>query len=153
MAQYKYVSELRRQGREEGALQGRMEGYAQGMTRSVLKVLRRRGLEAPPEVRDRVLACTDPAAAERLLFKALSVRSAEEVVDEGELVEARIHGMSHSVVLALEGRGIEVPEAVRRKVSACAEYDVLRGWLRRIGTVQAAEELLEDLPNGNSLGE
>jgi predicted transposase YdaD len=72
---YPYQSQLRSQGREEG----REEGRAEGEARFVLRVLARRGVEVPDEVRQRVMSCTDDATLESWLDRALTAESAEDL--------------------------------------------------------------------------
>ena len=53
--------------------------------------------------------------------------------------EAR--GEAKAVLRVLGARGVEVSDVVRERVMACADLDVLEGWLDRSLTVTSAEEL------------
>ncbi|WP_030868990.1 hypothetical protein [Streptomyces sp. NRRL S-37] len=53
--------------------------------------------------------------------------------------EAR--GEAKAVLRVLGARGVEVSDAVRERVMACVNLDVLEGWLDRSLTVASAEEL------------
>ena len=77
---YEYKSEFARkyvaEGREEGMAKGRQEGKAE----AVLQVLAARGIEVPEAVRQRVLACTDPAVLDDWIRRAALATTAAEVV-------------------------------------------------------------------------
>lgn len=53
-----------------------------GLRAGVFTALEARGLPCPDEIRSRVLACDDPTALQRWLLRALSARTAEEVLAE-----------------------------------------------------------------------
>lgn len=53
-----------------------------GLRAAVLAALEARGLPCPDELRSRVAACDDPTVLQRWLLRALSARSADEVLDE-----------------------------------------------------------------------
>ncbi|HSN99401.1 MAG TPA: hypothetical protein VLS89_13990 [Candidatus Nanopelagicales bacterium] len=87
MRGYEFQSEFARtyvaKGREEGKLEGKLEGIKEGSlnteARAVLIVLEARGLEVPPDVRERVLGSTDLAELERWLRRAAVVGEAREL--------------------------------------------------------------------------
>ena len=64
------------QGREEGREQGRAAGLAQAL----LRVLAVRG-PVPADVRERILACTDPARLDRWLERAVGGASTHDVLE------------------------------------------------------------------------
>ena len=55
------------------------EGEAKGEARTILRVLAARGLEAPADVRERVLSCTDVSQLDIWADKAVTAASLEEV--------------------------------------------------------------------------
>jgi Pyruvate/2-oxoacid:ferredoxin oxidoreductase gamma subunit len=57
------------------------EGRAEGRAEAVLAVLEERELDVPPEVRERVLACSDPDLLAALGRRAVTVASAEDLLD------------------------------------------------------------------------
>lgn len=77
-------AEGRAEGRAEGKAEGRAEGKAEGavdaLTRSTLRLLRKRGLEPTGEQRARLLTCRDPARLERWLDATLDVHSVAELL-------------------------------------------------------------------------
>jgi post-segregation antitoxin (ccd killing protein) len=58
------------------------QGRAEGVARSVLAVLRARGIAVPEAVRDRILAEKEPERLERWLEKAMVASSAATIIDE-----------------------------------------------------------------------
>ncbi|WP_437832696.1 hypothetical protein [Sorangium sp. So ce1153] len=54
---------------------------AKGTANAVLKVLEARGLEIPPEVRERVLASTDMTELDRWLRRAVVIPEASALLD------------------------------------------------------------------------
>ncbi|WP_437941545.1 hypothetical protein [Sorangium sp. So ce341] len=82
MKGYEYQSDFARKyialGRDEGRDEGRVEATA----RSVLTVLRVRGIDVPDAARERVMAQKDPEVLERWLERAAAAASLAEVLDE-----------------------------------------------------------------------
>ena len=95
---YEYQSEFARkyfgQGRAEGEARGKalglheglalglQEGLTKGKAEALLAVLAARGLPVSPELRERVLGCTDIGRLEAWLTRAVSAASAAEAVGE-----------------------------------------------------------------------
>ncbi|MBD9702616.1 hypothetical protein IHE56_11040 [Streptomyces sp. ID01-12c] len=63
--------------------------------------------------------------------------------EEGR-VEERIAERIASVLRTLDRRHIDVPDAVRRRVRACTDPDILQIWVDRAYDVTDAAELFED---------
>jgi hypothetical protein len=63
----------------------------------------------------------------------------EEIRDEG-----RAEGRAEDVLHILKVRGMDIPEAVRERVTGCTDLEILRHWLERAVTVPTAEEIFED---------
>jgi hypothetical protein len=78
----KYIALGRDEGRDEGRVEGRDEGRVEEAARSVLTVLRVRGITVPDAPRERILAQKDPERLERWLEKAIVATSLGEVLDE-----------------------------------------------------------------------
>jgi hypothetical protein len=74
----KYVAE----GRAEGRVEGRVEGRAEEAARSLLTVLRVRGIAMPDAVRERILNEKDPERLERWLERAVVASSITEVIED-----------------------------------------------------------------------
>lgn len=55
--------------------------------------------------------------------------------------EGEAKGRAEDILRILGRRGVEVSDSVRERVSACADLDVLSGWLDRSLSVASAEEL------------
>ena len=51
---------------------------------------------------------------------------------------------AEDVLDILEVRGIDIPEAVRERVTDCDDPEILRHWHRRAVTAPTAEEIFED---------
>ncbi|MDQ1046546.1 hypothetical protein QFZ76_004782 [Streptomyces sp. V4I2] len=61
----------------------------------------------------------------------------EEIRDEG-----RAQRGAEDILLVLETRGIDVPDEVRERITACDDPDLLRRWLARAVTAPSAAEIL-----------
>ncbi|MFE9105243.1 hypothetical protein [Actinomadura geliboluensis] len=57
--------------------------------------------------------------------------------------KGRAEGEAKALLLVLEGRGIAVPNEVRKRVMSCVDSDQLEGWLKRAAVVDRAEDLLD----------
>ncbi|MEU5178592.1 hypothetical protein [Streptomyces longwoodensis] len=64
----------------------------------------------------------------------------EEAILKGR-EEGRRKVRAEDILRVLRVRGIEVPEAVRERVSSCGDLEVLGTWLDRAVTVGSAGEL------------
>ncbi|MEV5953042.1 hypothetical protein AB0M11_04535 [Streptomyces sp. NPDC051987] len=75
----------------------------------------------------------------------------EEIRDEGR-AEGRAEGLAQGearraaedVLDILEVRGIDVPEAVRERITGCGDPEILRHWHRRAVTAPTAEGIFTD---------
>lgn len=63
----------------------------------------------------------------------------EEIRDEGRAQRA-----AEDVLDILNVRGMDIPEAVRERVTGCDDLEILRHWLRRAVTAPTAENVFED---------
>lgn len=70
-AGYKFKSEPFRRSHAEGEVKGE--------AKSVLKVLEARGLSVSDDVRERVLACTDPEQLDQWLVRAVTAERADQL--------------------------------------------------------------------------
>jgi HEPN domain-containing protein len=66
---------------EQRVREGRREGEAKGRAADILLVLKTRGVAVPPEIEQRIAACTDPSMLSRWLERAVTAESAAEVVE------------------------------------------------------------------------
>ncbi|MFD3941235.1 hypothetical protein [Streptomyces sp. NPDC058579] len=60
--------------------------------------------------------------------------------------EGKVEGKADAVLRVLAARGVDVPEAAARRISTCADTDVLDTWLDRAITATDAEELFAGQP-------
>ncbi|WP_349239956.1 hypothetical protein [Streptomyces sp. CC219B] len=58
--------------------------------------------------------------------------------------EGRAEGRAEDVLLILDTRGIEVPEAARDRIASCTDLDELRTWLTRAVTAATADDLFTE---------
>ncbi len=83
---YEYQSDFARryvaQGEAQGRAEGEAKGQAEGRAHSVLHVLEVRGIDVPGDVRERILSCSDVAMLDAWLERALTAKSAAEVLAE-----------------------------------------------------------------------
>jgi hypothetical protein len=75
------LMELSAQRAREERNQGLQEGEAKGTAAAILLVLKTRGVAVPPEIGQRIAACTDPAVLSRWLERAVTAQSAAEIVE------------------------------------------------------------------------
>ncbi|MFE5548411.1 hypothetical protein ACFQ71_31935 [Streptomyces sp. NPDC056534] len=71
----------------------------------------------------------------------------EEIRDEGRAegrTEGRARASADAILLVLEQRGLDVPDDVRARVTACDDLETLRLWLTRAVTAATAEEIFAD---------
>ncbi|MFB9200985.1 hypothetical protein ACFFV7_07265 [Nonomuraea spiralis] len=78
-------------------------------------------------------------------------RGRAEGIQEGRaegIQEGRAEGIretwSESVLYLLVSRGIDVPEDVRARISACTDVDLVKRWALRAASVQAAQDVFDD---------
>ncbi|MEV0219342.1 hypothetical protein [Streptomyces sp. NPDC050704] len=67
---------------EETYLEGKADGEAKGEAKAILRVLEKRGVPVPDEIRQRVSDCTDFDALGRWLDQAVTVSNAEDLFSE-----------------------------------------------------------------------
>ncbi|MFI7697801.1 hypothetical protein [Nonomuraea sp. NPDC049480] len=77
MQNYRFKSEFAEMLRNEG----RIEGEARGEAKSVLRILKRRGIHVTESARERILSCTDLALLETWLDQSFEVTTAEQLFD------------------------------------------------------------------------
>jgi Uma2 family endonuclease len=73
-------TEGRLEGKTEGRLEGKLEGEALGLARSVVEVLRARGLEVAEEIERRILDCGDVATLRQWLKAAATLTYIDELL-------------------------------------------------------------------------
>jgi predicted transposase/invertase (TIGR01784 family) len=76
------ISLAHRQGEHKGKIEGKIEGRAEEAARSVLTVLRVRGIVVPETARERILAEKEMARLERWLEKSATATSIDAVLDD-----------------------------------------------------------------------
>jgi flagellar biosynthesis/type III secretory pathway protein FliH len=76
----KFFSEAHRRSYDRGKAEGEAEGEAKGKAEALLMFLRRRGLAMTSDHQHRILTCTDLAALDLWLDRALSVASVDELL-------------------------------------------------------------------------
>ncbi|MFI6919838.1 hypothetical protein ACIBIZ_07775 [Nonomuraea spiralis] len=52
---------------------------------------------------------------------------------------------SEIVLSLLDARGIDVPQDVRARISACTDVDLFKRWALRAVSVQSAQDVFDDL--------
>ncbi|GAA5063358.1 hypothetical protein GCM10023336_42530 [Streptomyces similanensis] len=75
----------------------------------------------------------------------------EELRDEGRTegrAEGRTQRGAEDVLLVLETRGIDVPEDLRGRITACDDPELLRRWLARAVTAPSAQEIFAQEGDG-----
>ncbi|MGW4271516.1 hypothetical protein ACWEGQ_03950 [Streptomyces seoulensis] len=75
----------------------------------------------------------------------------EELRDEGRTegrTEGRAQRGAEDILLVLETRGIDVPEDLRGRITACDDPELLRHWLARAVTAPSAQEIFAQEGDG-----
>ncbi|MER7837327.1 hypothetical protein ABTY98_15800 [Streptomyces sp. NPDC096040] len=67
----------------------------------------------------------------------------EEIRAEG-LAQGEAQRAAEDVLAILEVRGIDVPEAVRERITRCGDPEILSRWLRRAVTAPTVEDVFTD---------
>jgi len=68
---------------------------------------------------------------------------ARRYVAQGK-AEGRAEGRAHAVLAVLAARGLDVPEDVRARITACTELERLDAWLARAVTAASAADVVRD---------
>ncbi|MFJ2897824.1 hypothetical protein ACIO87_23400 [Streptomyces sp. NPDC087218] len=69
--------------RDEGREEGREEGIAKERSLSVLRMLDRRGVAVSDAVRERIGSCRDLRTLDLWVDRAFTVKTTDELLDEG----------------------------------------------------------------------
>ncbi len=86
------------------------------------------------------------ACGERLVAVDLSFYKSyisERIRDEGR-AEGAVRRAAEDVLDILEVRAIDIPEAVRERITGCGDPEILRHWHRRAVTAPTAEDVFTD---------
>ncbi|MFJ2263043.1 hypothetical protein ACIOKD_32860 [Streptomyces sp. NPDC087844] len=67
----------------------------------------------------------------------------EEAREEGR-AQARAEGRAEAILDVFEARGIDVPEAVRERITSCDDPEILRHWHRRAIAAPSADAIFTD---------
>jgi hypothetical protein len=79
------------EGEAKGKAEGEAKGKAEGKAEALLKILTQRGLSLTAEQRRRIAGCADLAVLERWLDRALSVRSATDLLASHARTRRSVH--------------------------------------------------------------
>ena len=71
----------------------------------------------------------------------------EEIRDEGR-AQGRAQGRAEDILVVLEARGIDVPDEIRERITACDDPGLLHRWLTRAVTAPSAEAIFTDAGEG-----
>ncbi len=105
-------------------------------------------LEAPGILRNRFLveSLYDPQAAATAALRNLLQREGyadlDEVRGEGK-AEGALESLRTAILDVLDGRGIATDATARARIADCSDPNLLRHWLRRAATRDAAADLFE----------
>ncbi|MCU0694725.1 MAG: Rpn family recombination-promoting nuclease/putative transposase [Polyangiaceae bacterium] len=72
------------EAREEGRAEGEARGEARGRADAIMQVITARGLRLTPAQVERLRTCTDLAELDRLLRRALSIETAQQLFEDSE---------------------------------------------------------------------
>ncbi|MGC5564902.1 hypothetical protein ACPYPG_18970 [Streptomyces sp. FR-108] len=99
-----------------------------------------RGLSKLPAAATwRTLVAVDLSFYKSFIFEEIR----EEAQTQGR-VEGRLEGRAEDILEVFEGRGIDVPEAVRERITSCGDLEILRQWLRRAAVAPSADAIFAD---------
>ena len=74
-----YVSEMRAEGQREGRLEGEREGRLEERRANILRILSRRGLAVPDEIREQINGCDDAETLDQWFDQALNVSASRQL--------------------------------------------------------------------------
>ncbi len=60
------------------------------------------------------------------------------------VAQGRAEGWAHAVLLVLATRGLDMPEDVRARITACTEIARLDAWIARALTAASAADVVRD---------
>ncbi|HRI67726.1 MAG TPA: hypothetical protein PK156_25965 [Polyangium sp.] len=80
MEPVRYRSETLRRWYAEATAEGKAEGKAEGRASALVEILRNRNIVVPPATEARILACRDEACLSRMMLRALTASSIDDVV-------------------------------------------------------------------------
>jgi hypothetical protein len=92
---------------------------------------------------DLVFASVDEAA--RAILEALMASGNYEYQSDFArryVAQGKAEGQAHAILAVLAARGLEVPEPVRARITACTELARLDAWLARAVTAAAAADVV-----------
>jgi len=78
------------------------------------------------------------------LFQSLEEKGRQKGREEGREEgrdEGRAEAKAEAVLMLLDGRGVEVSQEVRERISACRDEEQLSVWLLRAARVDSVEAL------------
>jgi hypothetical protein len=103
-----------------------------------------------PELADRyhdVVYTTLPQTARRYLERLMSTGKyqfqsdfALRYINRGK-AEGKAEGEANALLTVLDGRGVDVPEDARDRITTCTDLDQLNTWLRHAGTADSIDEV------------
>ncbi|HEY5961667.1 MAG TPA: hypothetical protein VIV60_34140 [Polyangiaceae bacterium] len=85
-------------------------------------------------------ALVSASSADDAVAKALLAK--RNPVLENSLANSRAEGNASSILVVLQTRGLDVPDAVRRRILDCNDVEELTKLLKTAVTAQSADELL-----------
>ncbi|WP_199854779.1 hypothetical protein [Streptomyces dioscori] len=99
----------------------------------------------------RTLVAVDLSFYKSPIFEEVREKARAEVRAEARTearaevrAEARTESLAEAILDVFEARGIDVPEAVRERVSNCVDPESLRHWLRRAAVAPSADAIFTD---------
>ncbi|MGW6014529.1 hypothetical protein [Streptomyces sp. NPDC055210] len=75
---------------------------------------------------------------------AFYTSSASEEARAQARAEVLAESRAQNILIVFEARGIDVPEAVRERVTSCVDPESLRHWLRRAAVAPSADAIFTD---------
>ncbi|MET8247852.1 hypothetical protein ABZV31_27690 [Streptomyces sp. NPDC005202] len=67
----------------------------------------------------------------------------QELRAEGK-AEGEAKGLAEGLLLVLAGRGIDIHDEARARITSCEDRDTLSTWLARAGTATSTDDIFED---------
>jgi hypothetical protein len=130
------------------ALQYLVEGHTRGAVKAILLVLAARSIEVSDGVRERIRSCTFDehiVQLEEWLRNAATIDSADQLFEECEECKGRrfVRTFSWAVLQVMGEKGIAVSEEIRERITFCTDLDLLSQWMRRISTIETADQLFD----------
>jgi hypothetical protein len=126
------------------ALQYFVEGHTRGAVKAIQLILAARNIPVSDEMYERMESSASRHHIHELeewLKNAATIDSADQLFQES--MERRVRTFSWAVLQVMGEKGIAVSDEIRERITSCTDLDLLTQWMRRISTIETADQLFD----------